>query len=135
MTSEELRAAEKLTEAAWANTSKAAVVERFGADRLQEFPDGGWQVRLDNWNEVDQFDEMDRPRQRLEVEQGFRAHARIPDVRLRDRDGREHLVAETVAEDTVRRAEAQGRSLVERPYYGKPKEVWVARGGKLVRIK
>lgn len=95
-------AAVKQVEAAKSFTAKTDLVEHFGEDRVTETaPDehGRTQYTIDlkTWREVQEFDEMDQPRARLETAAAQAAFAKIPVVLLRSDAGREWEVPEAIA--------------------------------------
>lgn len=94
----EIEEAIQQVEAAKSFTAKKDLIEHFGADRYREKPDGGWSIHLKTWKEIHEFDEMDRPRARLETEQAHKAYARIPVVTLLANTGRRWEVPEAIAE-------------------------------------
>lgn len=133
----ELSAARKQVEAAHANTSKEALVKKFGNVReyVDEYGCERWEIKLNSQRQLDEFDEMDRPRLRDQAESGRDAHARIPDVVLRTRDGRVFPVAEHHADAAVEKAERMGVQLHEPRYYGRPTKRYLATPDGLLRIK
>lgn len=105
---DELDSFSKMDQAAQSNTSKAALVEKYGEDRLTEHPDGTWEIKLNGWKEVDEFDEMDAPRQRLECENADRRNAVTGMVTLRNSEGFEASIPESIADSVALDAEMAG---------------------------
>lgn len=97
--SPEIDDAVEQVEAAKSFTAKPDLVRHFGEERLHERPGGGWDIHLRTWREVQEFDEMDRPRARLETEQARRAFAKVPCVLLRASNGKTWEVPEVLSKN------------------------------------
>lgn len=99
-TSPEIKDAIQQVEAAQSFTAKRDLVEHFGEDRLkQPVADGPYEIHLRTARELAEFDEMDRPRARLETRQANEAFARVPVVLLRASNGKTWEVPELVADE------------------------------------
>jgi hypothetical protein len=99
VTSPEVKDAIAQVEAASSFTPKKELVSHFGEERLETKPDGTWNIHLKTPKELAEFDEMDRPRARLETRQAQEAFARVPVVLLRASNGKTWEVPELVADE------------------------------------
>lgn len=122
--SPEIEAAAKQVEAAKSFTPKADLVRHFGEESLtetapDEFGRTSWQIKLTDPKKLQEFDEMDRPRARLETQAAREAFARVEMVRLRSDAGRVWEVPEAIADDLLRSPLARALGVKKIPFLKK----------------
>lgn len=124
----------KMAKAAWSNTTREACVERFGAGAVKDLPDGSWECRVNGSNNVSALREMDRPRQRVEVEMASERQARTPMVTMTNSDGFTAQIPAAMADEVAERAESNGLQVKERRHYGRPTLRYLG-NGQWVRLR
>jgi len=95
----EIEQAIKQVEAAKSNTAFPVLVEHFGEDRVTRTETGGYDIELKSGRELQEFDEMDRPRKRLETEAARSYYATLPTVLIRASSGWTKEVPEEMVQE------------------------------------
>lgn len=91
--------------------------------------DGSWTATVRGEENIKRAVEMQNGSRAVEIERGQKLAATRQTETLVDARGRQHAVAEHLAERVAKK-----RGLKPKVSWGKPSERWVVRGGELVRV-